>query len=103
MIRLRSSMRPLAELLEGLGGGGHGLVDAGEHAEAAGIAAAVDRRGGTRAHPRQHLLDNAANQFFGGLHGDRESLACRANGLEWVMAGRLRGETRSCDRRGPCR
>ena len=60
--------RPFAERLEGVGGRGHRFVDAVEDAKTTGIAAAIHGRAGGGSHAREHLLDDAANQFFGGLH-----------------------------------
>lgn len=76
--------RPLAELLEGLGGGGHGFVDASEDAKSTRIPATIDRRRRSRgrAHLSQDLLDNRANEFFSGLHDDDDS--CRQY---WLCGG----------------
>ena len=51
------------EPLEGLAGGGHGAVDVAELPETA-LITAVGRRRGRAAHPRQDLLDHAANQVL---------------------------------------
>ena len=60
------------QLLESLARSGHGLVYASEHAISAAIAPAVHRTWTRCAHLRQHLLDDVANEIFGGLHSSNE-------------------------------
>ena len=67
--------RAAREPLEGLARGRHGLVDVGEQAEAALVAAARRRAVAVAAQPAQHLLDHASDQCFVDLHG--QSSLCR--------------------------
>ena len=69
MIRLRSSIVRSLSSLEGFGGRRDRFVDAGEDAEAAGEAATAAGRRGAAAQLGQHLLDDATNELFSGLHG----------------------------------
>src|SRR5690606_24410772 len=61
----------LLELALGPGGGADGGVDVGEDAAAGRGGGAAVAVGGGRAgaHARQHLLDDAADQIIGDLHG----------------------------------
>ncbi len=78
------------EALEGLAGGGHRGVDRGEQPVAALAAVGSASRGAGGPQPRQHLLNDVANQGFVDLHGERL--------LGWPSSRR-----HSRGRRGPCR
>ena len=103
---------PLGELLEGFAGRGHGFVHVLEDAIAAAVAASDSSDGSAVRGPfhlGQHLLDNAADDFFSGLHVGR-FLECANHGRSRAFVGGScvirrfsRGCKRSSVRRGPYR